>query len=92
MMGLRRGLLFLIRCYQAFLSPLMPLGCKFHPTCSHYAVEAIERHGARHGASLAMRRILRCRPFSFGGYDPVPQELPSPGDNPSCHFQPERAQ
>jgi hypothetical protein len=69
----------------------MPLGCKFQPTCSHYAVKAIERHGPRQGASLALRRILRCRPFSPGGYDPVPEGLPSPGDNPSCHFQPERA-
>lgn len=61
-----------IRLYQAFLSPLAFSACKFHPSCSRYAYEAIDRHGARRGAVLALRRLWRCRPFAAGGYDPVP--------------------
>ncbi len=93
--------LFLIRCYQGFLSPLMPLGCKFYPSCSHYAAEAIHRHGTRPGLLLAARRILRCRPFACGGYDPVPQARPSERAVAASHgavtpslphpFHPERA-
>ena len=64
--------LFLIRVYQQFLSPLMPLGCRFYPTCSHYAAEAVVRHGALRGLWLGLRRILRCHPFSQGGFDLVP--------------------
>lgn len=62
-----------LRFYQACLSPLMPYACKFHPSCSRYACQAIELHGAGRGAWLALRRLLRCRPFSPGGYDPVPE-------------------
>jgi putative membrane protein insertion efficiency factor len=62
-----------IRFYQAALSPMNPWGCKYWPSCSHYALEAIERHGLRHGVALALRRLLRCHPFVFGGYDPVPE-------------------
>ncbi len=62
-----------LRFYQACLSPLMPYACKFYPSCSRYACQAIELHGARRGAWLALRRLLRCRPFSPGGYDPVPE-------------------
>ena len=58
--------------YQAALRPMNPWGCKFHPSCSHFALEAIERHGLRRGLRLALGRLLRCRPGSFGGYDPVP--------------------
>lgn len=61
-----------IRFYQAVFAPLMPSGCKFYPTCSHYAYEAISRHGAARGAYLAAARLLRCRPFTHGGCDPVP--------------------
>ncbi len=64
--------LFLIRAYQQFLSPLMPLGCRYYPTCSHYAAEAIEKHGAWRGIRLGARRILHCHPFAQGGFDPVP--------------------
>lgn len=71
--ALRAWMLGLIRFYQAFVSPLMPLGCRFHPSCSHYAYQAIERHGARRGVWLAARRLLRCRPFGPYGYDPVPE-------------------
>lgn len=62
-----------IRAYQAFLSPLAPAVCKFHPSCSRYAYEAIELHGARRGGWLALQRLWRCRPFAPGGYDPVPE-------------------
>jgi len=61
-----------VRFYQAVFSHLMPVGCKFYPSCSHYAAEAIERHGAAGGLRLALSRLWRCRPFTQGGYDPVP--------------------
>ena len=64
-------LLFLVRSYQAVISPLFPPTCRFMPTCSNYAIEAITRHGALKGGWLAGWRILRCHPFSRGGYDPV---------------------
>lgn len=63
-----------IRFYQAALRPLMPWGCKYYPSCSRYALEAIESKGLGHGLALAARRLLRCRPGVFGGYDPVPDE------------------
>jgi putative membrane protein insertion efficiency factor len=61
-----------IRLYRLVVSPVLPPACRFLPTCSAYAMEAIERHGAAKGAWLAMRRLLRCHPFHAGGYDPVP--------------------
>jgi putative membrane protein insertion efficiency factor len=67
-----RALLFLLRAYQAMLSPLMPSACKFYPTCSQYAHDAVARFGARRGAWLALKRLSRCRPFHAGGFDPVP--------------------
>jgi uncharacterized protein len=63
-----------IRAYQLALSPMLAPACRFEPTCSHYAILAIERHGAVRGGWLAVRRILRCHPFRPGGYDPVPTE------------------
>jgi len=66
-------LLAAIRFYQACLSPYLGSVCKFYPSCSRYAAEAVEQHGARRGAWLAAKRLLRCRPFSAGGYDPVPE-------------------
>ncbi len=66
-------LLAAIRAYQGFLSPLLGSACKFHPSCSSYAYQAIERWGVRRGTWLAFRRLLRCRPFSPGGWDPVPE-------------------
>jgi uncharacterized protein len=67
-----RVLLYLVRVYQAFFSALMPSACKFYPSCSHYAAEAVAVHGARRGSWLALRRIGRCHPFSRGGVDLVP--------------------
>jgi uncharacterized protein len=65
-------LLAAIRIYRQFISPLMLPSCRFQPTCSVYALEAIERFGVFKGSSLAVRRILRCHPWHPGGYDPVP--------------------
>ena len=62
----------LIRLYQATLSPWVPSACRFQPSCSQYAVEAIERHGLARGGWLTLRRLARCHPFSAAGYDPVP--------------------
>jgi putative membrane protein insertion efficiency factor len=64
-------LLLLVRGYRRLLSPLLPARCRFHPTCSAYAEEALRRHGVR-GAWLAVRRVARCHPFNPGGVDPVP--------------------
>lgn len=68
----KRVLLWLIRFYQCSISPRHPACCRFIPTCSQYALEAIQRYGALKGGFLALRRILRCNPFCKGGYDPVP--------------------
>jgi len=65
-------LIFLVRGYQVGISPLLPASCRYYPTCSAYAVEAIERHGPARGGWLALRRIARCHPFRAGGFDPVP--------------------
>lgn len=74
-----RVLLMAVRVYQTFFSAVMPSACKFYPTCSHYAAEAIQLHGARRGARLALRRIGRCHPFTRGGVDLVPDpEVESP--------------
>lgn len=63
----------LIHIYQRGISPLTPPRCRFIPTCSNYALEAVEKHGALKGSALAVWRILRCNPFGKGGYDPVPE-------------------
>jgi hypothetical protein len=68
----RRILATLIRGYQRFVSPALPPSCRFYPSCSQYALEAITRHGAIKGTWLATRRLVRCHPFHPGGFDPVP--------------------
>ena len=68
----RQLLLALIRGYQRVLSPALPPSCRFHPSCSQYALEAVSRHGALRGVWLAARRLARCHPFHPGGFDPVP--------------------
>jgi len=73
-----RVLIALIRVYQRFISPLLGPQCRYAPTCSQYAVEALRTHGAIKGSALAGWRILRCNPFSRGGFDPVP-----PGKRPT---------
>ncbi len=69
---LAKPLIWLVRGYQLFISPFVPPSCRFHPTCSHYAIEALQRHGAVKGLWLALRRIARCHPWHPGGHDPVP--------------------
>jgi conserved hypothetical protein YidD len=70
-------LITLIRGYRLLISPLFPPVCRFHPTCSQYAIEALETFGIIQGSWLALKRILRCHPYHPGGYDPIP---PKPED------------
>lgn len=70
--GLTRLLVLLVKFYQASLSPLLGCNCRYEPTCSEYMIEALARYGAWKGTWLGLRRLLRCHPFSAGGYDPVP--------------------
>lgn len=70
---LGRALLLMIRGYQRGISPFLPPACRFTPTCSAYAAEAIRRHGSARGSWLAARRLLRCHPWGGSGYDPVPE-------------------
>jgi putative membrane protein insertion efficiency factor len=63
-----------IRAYQKVLSPLLPRSCKYHPSCSEYAAQAVTRYGVVRGTVLAAWRLLRCNPFSMGGYDPVERQ------------------
>lgn len=75
---MRPLLIALIRAYQLFISPLLGNHCRFYPSCSQYAREALEQHGVMRGIWLALRRLLRCHPWHEGGIDPVPE--PSPKD------------
>ena len=63
--------LALLRFYKRWISPMLPTACRFHPTCSEYAMDAIETYGALRGSWLAVRRLARCHPFHQGGFDPV---------------------
>ncbi|MEJ2326120.1 MAG: membrane protein insertion efficiency factor YidD [Chromatiaceae bacterium] len=72
---MRKLLILLIRGYQLLLSPFLGNHCRFYPSCSQYAVEAIDRHGPARGLFLALRRLSRCHPWHVGGYDPVPDKL-----------------
>lgn len=69
---LKKFFCFIIRFYQKYISPLHPRCCRFTPSCSQYALEAIQKYGSGKGTFLAIKRILRCNPFFKGGYDPVP--------------------
>lgn len=68
---MRKALIILIRSYQKLISPFLPRNCRFYPTCSAYAIEAVTKKGALRGSWLALKRIARCHPFNPGGYDPV---------------------
>jgi uncharacterized protein len=70
-------LIGLLRAYRALISPLYGQVCRYHPSCSAYALEAVERHGSLRGSWLAARRLGRCHPWAAGGYDPVPSTAPS---------------
>jgi len=70
-MTMRTVLISLLKFYKAAVSPWLPPSCRFVPTCSEYACEAIARHGALRGSAMGLRRLLRCHPFHAGGYDPV---------------------
>ena len=74
---MRHVLKILIRAYQLGVSPLLGPRCRFYPSCSHYAIEAIESHGALRGSWLSAKRICRCHPWGTAGYDPVPERLPA---------------
>jgi len=69
---MKRALTGIIKLYRYCISPFLPPACRFHPSCSRYAGEAIELHGPVRGILLAVRRLLKCHPFHSGGYDPVP--------------------
>ncbi|ENA35911.1 MULTISPECIES: membrane protein insertion efficiency factor YidD [Pseudomonas] len=69
---MKKVLIVLLRGYQLFISPMIGPRCRFYPSCSHYAIEALQTHGALRGSWLTIRRLLRCHPFHPGGIDPVP--------------------
>lgn len=73
-------LLQLVKFYRYFISPLKPPTCRFHPTCSEYAIEALNTHGAIKGSWLAIKRVGRCHPWHPGGFDPVPEKTPNTKD------------
>ncbi len=69
---MKRTIELMLRAYKRFVSPALPPACRFVPTCSEYAMEAVERHGALRGGARSLWRLLRCHPLAKGGYDPVP--------------------
>jgi uncharacterized protein len=73
---MKRILLALLRQYKRWISPVLPVSCRYVPTCSEYAVEAVELHGSARGSYLALRRLLRCHPFGRHGVDQFPREFP----------------
>ena len=72
---MKQAMQIALRGYQRWISPLLPHACRFVPTCSEYAMEAIERRGAARGSLLALARLLRCQPLARAGYDPVPRSV-----------------
>ncbi len=96
----RRALIALVRGYRFFLSPWLGSSCRFEPTCSAYALEALERHGAAAGTALMLARLARCHPWCAGGHDPVPAAPPRlftrlfeppPADPPAAPGAPSRS-
>src|ERR1019366_10578333 len=79
-----RALLLVVRAYQTFFSAMMPSACKFYPSCSQYAADALRIHGARRGSWLALRRVARCHPFTRGGVDLVPDAADFPRNEMSA--------
>jgi hypothetical protein len=69
---MKRAAEFCLRLYKSVISPFLPASCRYVPSCSEYAAEAVARHGLLHGSALGLWRLLRCNPFARGGYDPVP--------------------
>lgn len=88
----RAVLLAMLRGYKWAVSPLFPPSCRYVPTCSEYAAEAVERHGALRGSAMAVWRVLRCHPFVRGGYDPVPNRVAADRVAPGVHARDGRAQ
>lgn len=72
---MKKFLIFLVRCYQKYISPLFPPSCIYQPTCSTYMIQAIEKHGVLKGTTMGIARILRCHPFIVGGRDSVPNNF-----------------
>ncbi len=77
----------LVKAYRLLISPLLPPSCRFYPTCSEYALEALERHGALRGSWLTLKRLGRCHPFCKGGIDPVPGSKTGGDDVCRCHTE-----
>lgn len=77
-------LVWLLRGYQLVLSPMLGQNCRFYPSCSHYAIEALQVHGAGRGGWLALRRVCRCHPFNDGGFDPVPPASQKNSSTAAC--------
>ena len=80
---MQKTLIILIRTYQYLLSPWLGTQCRFTPSCSYYAIEAIDRYGVIKGLLLSLKRLARCHPWHVGGHDPVPERIPS------CQLNPE---
>ncbi len=72
--GIRGFLILLVRFYQAAISPYTPSTCRYSPTCSHYTIEALQKHGLFYGGWLSLKRIFSCHPWGGSGYDPVPEK------------------
>ncbi|MEM9384084.1 MAG: membrane protein insertion efficiency factor YidD [Pseudomonadota bacterium] len=85
---------FFIRCYQLLISPFLPRSCRFYPTCSAYALEALERYPLAKAGELTVKRLAKCHPWHAGGYDPLPEAQPTDndvarcGDSCACHEPP----
>ena len=75
MKNIKIFLIFMIQIYKIYISPFLPASCRFHPTCSEYAIVAIEKFGIIKGLKLSIKRILKCHPFNAGGYDPVSNDV-----------------